>query len=624
LLAEVGNPEESELASEIPMAKSSLTTSGARGLFGRTYVVDVAGTKYSVMDVYIKWGSAIGTGSAGERVVAIFGQAVTDASTGNVNKTSVYENSASLPFQHLNTTWLPGSSSGASSWDSFLTIGCRTQGSGNSAGVKADPFFLNPTSTTASGVAVVTGGSDQLSPPRFVGAGVYQSAPLDSGWETNVATFPDSMILLGRFTLKVSDIVAAGGNVKMKVWTNFTGKSTAQTGGSTLYTISAANLKSDTQTTYINAGQTWTFPPGFEGTDLNQQPWTFATSTLLVPAQYASIQAAIDAAPGTGDWTVAVAPGTYNEAIDFKGKAVTIKAVGARENTIIDGTGLTTSVVRMATGETPSAVLEGFTIRNGPSGTLFNTNLLGGGMFIANASPTVRNCLFVNNAAGYGGGLYGLYSNALVENCTFSQNAASSDGGGLQFFGGAPVIRNCIISDNICTYNGGGLHMVQHVSGGFPTLQNCTITGNRTSAGAGGGVSLVSEPTVNAKFVVTGCTITGNISQGRGGGVHAPVETTGIPKQRVVLSGNTICSNASAVSKRENTWLLFEDGGNVICDCFSDVDGTGTVDYGDIALALLSVGDITDPDFIQPDQDMNGVLDMGDVAMLLLNFGNCD
>jgi hypothetical protein len=48
------------------------------------------------------------------------------------------------------------------------------------------------------------------------------------------------------------------------------------------------------------------------------------------------------------------------------------------------------------------------------------------------------------------------------------------------------------------------------------------------------------------------------------------------------------------------------------------------VNTGDIGFALLFVGDVTDPDYIQPDQDMNGVVDTGDIALLLLNFGRCE
>ncbi|MEY4826578.1 MAG: hypothetical protein RLZZ288_129, partial [Planctomycetota bacterium] len=345
-------------------------------------------------------------------------------------------------------------------------------------------------------------------------------------------------------------------------------------------------------------------------------------SVIRVPADKASIQAAIDAAtPGK---IVEVSAGTYNEAIDFKGKAITVKAVGARASTIIDGTGKTTSVVRAVTGETSATVLQGFTIRNGPVGSPVNTYRLGGGMFIDHASPTIRDCAFVNNAAGYGGGIYGLYSDSLVENCTFSQNTASTDGGGVQFFAGSPVVRMCTISDNASTNRGAGMHLVQYTSGGFPTVDGCTITGNRTSVSEGGGISLYPVNTATQFPLVTNCTIQGNTAQGRGGGLYAPSDAVA-PQPNVRLSNNNICNNTSGSNKRENTWALFQDdGGNTICDCFSDIDGNGSVNTGDIGFALLFVGELTDPDFIQPDQDMNGFVDTGDIALLLLNFGSCN
>ena len=615
-----------ELVSELPLPQSQFVAAGARGLFGNGYIVDVSGTKYSVIDVYIKWGSAVGTGTAGERVVAVFGQSTTDTATGGVDKTARYENSASLPFQHLNTSWLPGNANGNSTWDSFLTVGARTQGAGNSANVTADTFFLNATAANAAGVAAVTGGSDSTTPARFVGAGVYQANPLDVGWETNVATFPDSMILIGRFTLKTSDVVAAGGNVKMKVRTNFTGKSTAQGGGTTLYTISAANLKSDAQTQYTVSGQTWTFDSSFQGTDLNQQAWTFPTMTLFVPSQYATIQSAIDAAPATGGWTVLVAPGTYNETIDLKGKAITVKASGSRASTIIDGTGKNTSVVRAVTSETSATVLQGFTIRNGKTGSTpsFDATLrLGGGIYLERTSPTIRDCEFLSNASAYGGGLYGLYSSSLLDGCSFSQNNATSMGGGLQFFGGSPVMTNCSFTNNTALSLGGGTHLVQHSSGGFPTMSSCTVTGNRTSVDGGGGVSVA--PYLGLPLpLLSSCNIQNNTAQGRGGGVWSPVDPVS-PGPNVRLVNNNICNNFSVSNKRENTWALFQDdGGNTICDCFSDIDGNGSVNTGDIGFALLFVGDATDPDYIQPDQDMNGFVDTGDIALLLLNFGSCN
>ena len=275
---------------------ASASISGAQGLYAKNYLLAADGSAannfdngdgtwgnayYSVMDVYLKFNSSSGTGSNGERVVNFFGQATTDASTFGVNKTSKYEVSNGLAFQHSNTSWLPASGAaggtGNNSWDSFLTVGARAQGAGATGSVTPDVYFVNPNSN----VGVITGGS---SGTGFVGAGVYQAAPTDAGFQTNASAYADKMVMFGRFTLKVSDIQAASGISgptlpKFTMWCDFVGKSTAQTGGTTLYTMASANLKSDAQTKYTTGGKVWTFDSSFTGYDPNnplpQAAWTF-------------------------------------------------------------------------------------------------------------------------------------------------------------------------------------------------------------------------------------------------------------------------------------------------------------------------------------------------------------
>ena len=280
--------DESSDASDSP--RSSFVGTGMQGLYGRNYLLAEDGSPadathpafYSVIDVYMKFGSALGTGSNGERVVNYFGQATTDASTYSVTKISKYDNSANLAYQHSNTSWLPAAGAaggtGNNTWDSFLTVGARTQGAGNTGGVTPDVFFMNPNTN----VGVIQGGS---STTGFVGAGVYQAAPTDAEFETNASAHPDRMVMFGRFTLKCSDIAAAPGGIsKLTFWCDFVGKSSAQTGGTTLYTMASANVKSDAQTKYTTSSKVWTFDPTFEGVVVGQDDWSFASSLNQEPS----------------------------------------------------------------------------------------------------------------------------------------------------------------------------------------------------------------------------------------------------------------------------------------------------------------------------------------------------
>ncbi len=131
-----------------------------------------------------------------------------------------------------------------------------------------------------------------------------------------------------------------------------------------------------------------------------------------------TIQAGIDAAVD-GD-TVLVAAGTYsgtgNFDLHFAGKAVVPRSVSGAENTIIDcdnqGRGFL-----FQDGETARTAVVGFTIRNGRADA-------GGGVFITDAAPQLRNCvLTANTAMTHGGGLYVATGYPLVADCRIDGNA---------------------------------------------------------------------------------------------------------------------------------------------------------------------------------------------------------
>ncbi len=141
---------------------------------------------------------------------------------------------------------------------------------------------------------------------------------------------------------------------------------------------------------------------------------------IHVPVDYPTIQQAINFS-SKGD-EIVVAPGTYNEVIDFSGKNIVVRSFGGADVTTIDGSGLNESVVTLVGGEGPEAVLQGFTITGGASGR-------GGGLYVLRSDPTISQCLFVGNTAiGVGGGAYLNQSSSRIVDCAFIGNHAGAAG----------------------------------------------------------------------------------------------------------------------------------------------------------------------------------------------------
>ena len=141
--------------------------------------------------------------------------------------------------------------------------------------------------------------------------------------------------------------------------------------------------------------------------------------TITVPKDARTIQEGIDKAQG--DDTVIVSPGRYNESIDFKGKAITLKSEKGPVVTIIDGWNTGDSIIKCISGEGPSTKIDGFTITGGTgNGDVYGEReSIGGGLLCLHSSPTVMNCIFVDNEVSYhGGAIYnGERSNTIIRNC---------------------------------------------------------------------------------------------------------------------------------------------------------------------------------------------------------------
>jgi parallel beta-helix repeat protein len=160
-------------------------------------------------------------------------------------------------------------------------------------------------------------------------------------------------------------------------------------------------------------------------------PAAWAQTTIHVPADQPTIQKGIDAA-NNGD-TVLVAPGVYNEAIDFEGKAITVESSGGPASTTIVWayppvlTGAySLFVVTFQTNETRNSVLSGFTLTGAglpfddfqqvvPDGFGTTTiNAVTGGIEVLNgASPTIVNNIVTKNGCA---GIFSSDGAPLIQN----------------------------------------------------------------------------------------------------------------------------------------------------------------------------------------------------------------
>ncbi|HIO66267.1 MAG TPA: hypothetical protein EYN40_06220 [Planctomycetes bacterium] len=293
---------------------------------------------------------------------------------------------------------------------------------------------------------------------------------------------------------------------------------------------------------------------------------------LHVPAQFSTIQSAIDSANLLDH--VLVAPGTYFENLTFQGKSITLRSTGGSAQTVIDGSLLTRgpgngSVIAFEQGETPLAVLDGFTIRGGIGRVITDatgTFSRGGGILISATSPTLVNCVldanicqlgagihaedsvalnltgisFTNNTGLEGAGAYFLNVGAVIINgCTFQGNSAQTAGGALTLdaCNGADVL-NCVFDGNSALIGGALDAKVTSIQ-----IVECQFTNNEATL-IGGGATFFQSPAN-----VVSCNFFDNIA---GHGAAIGIDGSTVILQRSVIADNFATSQGGAIASTLN------------------------------------------------------------------------
>lgn len=246
-----------------------------------------------------------------------------------------------------------------------------------------------------------------------------------------------------------------------------------------------------------------------------------------------------------------------------------------------------------------SAVLDGFTITGGNANFDVPGNdsrSHGGGMLNlasngSTCSPTIRNCLFINNTAVFGGGIFNNgfntgNANPVLLNCIFTTNTATLGGGGMDNFGyggnASPSLTNCIFYANTAVQRAGAMYCWGGGNGNAsPVILNSVFVNNSSADGGafvsdrtntGGGSSGTANPNIRNSI------LWGNTASGTGpqffilgaasftvtysvidiANQNPPHIITG-PGTGNIFSAPTFFNIANAIGN-DNCWLTTDDG----------------------------------------------------------------
>ncbi|MFO0860379.1 MAG: M12 family metallo-peptidase [Phycisphaerales bacterium] len=194
------------------------------------------------------------------------------------------------------------------------------------------------------------------------------------------------------------------------------------------------------------------------------------------------------------------------------------------------------------------AVLDGFTITKGYS------DWSGAGLYVENASPQVRNCLFTGSHAGYGGALAVTGSgSARVSDCRFESNTAQWGGGAVSVDqSGVLTLERCTLTGNSASWGGA----IASFTGATVNIRTSKFTLNQATNYTGGALNLTGSTVTLANSLVAE-----NTAASDGGGLFFDGSTSSTVTNITlannhagVYSGGAVIYFAGAVIKNSIFW----------------------------------------------------------------------
>ena len=374
-----------------------------------------------------------------------------------------------------------------------------------------------------------------------------------------------------------------------------------------------------------------------------------STSTLaaerLVPSQYPTIQAAIDAA-ANGDF-VRISPGTYIEALEMNGKALTIAGDPSAASVILRPAG-NSKIVTIADNAAGSSSFRNLTFTGGVTQNvvtvtagnptfeycLFRDNqaaaLLDSRACGASEGATLRHCLFLNNGSPNGGATYLYETNSVFEDCVFAGNRATGPTGGVNA-GGACYVNDwgcgthtfrfsrCIFTDNSAVW--GGAIYAQGTYPNAPTrliIDGCTFANNSASSGSAIFNWYITCPVAQSSYCGPGDHIRNGWSDGGENAFYANCSPLPFPDCNGDGVPDSIQTELGLLPDRNGDGI--PDG----CQCIGDIVANGQIDGADLAAVVSNWGPASASGISRAcDTNGDGAVSGADLGFLLTIWGPC-